>query len=741
MDNALEAVGVGTASAAASVVAYEAWRRSVEREIIMGRPGWSDEARAASAEAKASKSKPWQVIDTDTGKPIYSFATAKEARSWASVHNADEAEGSGRKKRYTTERAVPSNQDAKIQKINGEIDQMFSKSSDGKPTRAEILKMANDGVAPKERVTKIKDAEYILKSTYGSVEAAQKRYQELTATASRAAATDAKPRAPGLPPAQKLNKFAYNRNWEDFDREMSRKTPEQLDAMAAEARKRAEKGRAKQTRGEKAMASGRGKGFSASNMQKDGVYLEFTYEETAKRLEQISGQKKAEAKLKSGSGLRGTQNEAEIPKSAYARRADARHDAMISSVKRDQADMEQVLQKRLEEKRKALASIDEQFERAKRLGIAIPERVAAEARNNTTSYSTIKQAEEFKRFVDRKAKKLAGSESSSLRGTQNEANLEAIIENRKENAKPKARKASKSPRSNPELVKQLAERFKSVIEKPLSQLPEYGKPETFKPAKEKLATYSQLAAEIKAANLSKADAHALAKAVGNDWIAPSATGKRALNSVIHRVQAGMNHMAKTLATGGRSVASIAGPLAIVGAAAVAYDATRNSARAAGDTDAVSMGKAAAAGVAAGGTIAGIGYGLAKGAELAMKAAPAVGRVAARAIPVAAIAWAGWEIGKGAYEGAKTGGFKGAVKGAGTGALDFATAGAYSHFTTKSAPTPHLTADQAEKYKTASENYVAMQSAKVGPEMFERTRTDWRTGEKITEMVKNTRRKG
>ena len=38
MENALKTLGVGAASGAAAVVAYEAWRRSTEREIVMGRP-------------------------------------------------------------------------------------------------------------------------------------------------------------------------------------------------------------------------------------------------------------------------------------------------------------------------------------------------------------------------------------------------------------------------------------------------------------------------------------------------------------------------------------------------------------------------------------------------------------------------------------------------------------------------------------------------------------------------------
>lgn len=89
-----------------------------------------DEAR--KAEAAAPKNKPWAVIDTDTGKPVYHMGSGKEARSWASVHNADEADGSGRKGRYKVERTVPTNNEVAIAKINAELREMFSRSPDGK---------------------------------------------------------------------------------------------------------------------------------------------------------------------------------------------------------------------------------------------------------------------------------------------------------------------------------------------------------------------------------------------------------------------------------------------------------------------------------------------------------------------------------------------------------------------------------------------------------------------------------
>lgn len=56
--------------------------------------------------SRSRTSWPWKVIDTDTREIVYTFASQREARVWASVHNADEYEGTGRRGRYRVERRV-----------------------------------------------------------------------------------------------------------------------------------------------------------------------------------------------------------------------------------------------------------------------------------------------------------------------------------------------------------------------------------------------------------------------------------------------------------------------------------------------------------------------------------------------------------------------------------------------------------------------------------------------------------
>lgn len=159
--------------------------------------------------------------------------------------------------------------------------------------------------------------------------------------------------------------------------------------------------------------------------------------------------------------------------------------------------------------------------------------------------------------------------------------------------------------------------------------------------------------------------------------------------------------------------SILGPLAVVGAGAVAFDATRSQAQAAGRTATQSNLDAAGAAAIASGSVAAVGYGITKAVGLASKVAPVVGKVAMKALPAVAIATAGYEIGKGAIKGYQQDGLAGAAKGAGAGALDWATLGAYSHFTA----TPgakgqqgRLSAEQQAQFSEANANYAAMKQA-------------------------------
>jgi hypothetical protein len=150
-----------------------------------------------------------------------------------------------------------------------------------------------------------------------------------------------------------------------------------------------------------------------------------------------------------------------------------------------------------------------------------------------------------------------------------------------------------------------------------------------------------------------------------------------------------------------------GPLAIIGAGAVAFDATRNQAHAAGKSESAANLDAAGAAAIASGSVAAIGYGIGKVVQAAARVAPVAGKVLARAVPVVAVAAAGYEIGKGAVAGFKKDGLAGAAKGAGVGAMDFATLGAYSHFASKG-QMGRLTPEQESQFASADQGYRAGQ---------------------------------
>lgn len=107
-------------------------------------------------------------------------------------------------------------------------------------------------------------------------------------------------------------------------------------------------------------------------------------------------------------------------------------------------------------------------------------------------------------------------------------------------------------------------------------------------------------------------------------------------------------------------------LGVVGAAAVAFDATRSQALAAGDVDANA--KAVRNALISGGTIAAVGYGVAKGIGIAARAAP---RLAPVILPGAGIALAALAVHQ-AMRGYRRHGISGAA--------DVVTGGAASYFT-------------------------------------------------------------
>ncbi len=212
-------------------------------------------------------------------------------------------------------------------------------------------------------------------------------------------------------------------------------------------------------------------------------------------------------------------------------------------------------------------------------------------------------------------------------------------------------------------------------------------------------------AELAATKFSKADAQALASKTGVP-VAASASGKKAMQMVVSRLAGMGQFLSKIKAVGGRGVSAL-GPAAIIGAGAVAFDATRNQAHAAGKSESAANLDAAGAAAIASGSVAAIGYGIGKVVQAAARVAPVAGKVLSRAVPLAALGAAAYEIGGGAIAGFKKDGLAGAAKGAGVGAMDFATLGAYSHFANKG-QMGRLTPEQEAQFSTADQGYRAGQ---------------------------------
>lgn len=118
------------------------------------------------------------------------------------------------------------------------------------------------------------------------------------------------------------------------------------------------------------------------------------------------------------------------------------------------------------------------------------------------------------------------------------------------------------------------------------------------------------------------------------------------------------------------------PIAAIAAAAIAYDATKSQAKAAGKDDGSATGDAVKAAAVAGGSTVAIGAAVAGGVKLAAQVG---GKALTRAVPIVAVAAAGYE----AVQGFK----KGGLAGAGTALADFATFGAFSFVKDKLASKP------------------------------------------------------
>lgn len=68
--------------------------------------------------------KKWNVIDTLTGRLVYSFPTAKEARRWAAIHNADHFESAGCRP-YEARRVWADDDNARARKVAQSINDML----------------------------------------------------------------------------------------------------------------------------------------------------------------------------------------------------------------------------------------------------------------------------------------------------------------------------------------------------------------------------------------------------------------------------------------------------------------------------------------------------------------------------------------------------------------------------------------------------------------------------------------
>lgn len=69
--------------------------------------------------------KKWNVIDVLSGRTVYSFSTAKEARKWAAIHNADSFEGNG-SRTYEARRVWSGDANVAARKVAQTINEMFS---------------------------------------------------------------------------------------------------------------------------------------------------------------------------------------------------------------------------------------------------------------------------------------------------------------------------------------------------------------------------------------------------------------------------------------------------------------------------------------------------------------------------------------------------------------------------------------------------------------------------------------
>lgn len=119
---------------------------AVEKPASGTKPGWSDSARSASLTKRE---------ENMAGKKKETFGEEITRRSKAASAAAD--------KKYKAAKASAA---------------APAKAGNASVSRAEILRMANDGIPKAQRVTKVADARYVLESTHGSIDVAKAEYQK-----------------------------------------------------------------------------------------------------------------------------------------------------------------------------------------------------------------------------------------------------------------------------------------------------------------------------------------------------------------------------------------------------------------------------------------------------------------------------------------------------------------------------------------------------------------------------------
>jgi hypothetical protein len=329
---------------------------------------------------------------------------------------------------------------------------------------------------------------------------------------------------------------------------------------------------------------------------------------------------------------------------------------------------------------------------------------------------------------------VAPVETSGLRGTQNAANLAAIVENRQANAQPQPVPAA--PNATPVKPKAARKAKAAKVEAPKPQAGQttgQGVAQPTPPAAKLPDTKPASRTDARAAFMASAKTTKLPGG-GFEVTAPDGS-KMTLPNAGTEAAAKITAFAKLGSAVNKlgAVSMIAVPVA---AAYVAYQGTKSQAMADGrDGTAEAVGQAA---VAAGGAAA-IGYGMMKAiggtlsvaAKLAPRIAPALGPVG---LGIGVVA-----MGHGAYKGYQRHGIKGAALGL-VGADSVLDAPAAPAPASAAQPQPvqgRLNADQKTQFATANAAYAAMKSTTENAPQ----KAGWTDEARIAAYVERIKRQG